>query len=115
MAAEASPLPRDERTPPVTKMNLVRLVLFGFFMVGTIAAEPAFLNRKVPGSAKIREHERRFVISNCCSIFWSAKTPGSAGESASGRLPWTFRSRNLRQRYLSHGGRGVSVFFRREL
>jgi hypothetical protein len=42
MAAEARPFPREERTPPVTKINLVRLVLFGFFMLATIAIEPYF-------------------------------------------------------------------------
>lgn len=42
MAAEASPLPSEESTPPVTKINLVRLVVFDFFMASTIAIGPGF-------------------------------------------------------------------------
>jgi hypothetical protein len=32
MAAAAKPFPSEERTPPVIKINLVRVVVFGDFM-----------------------------------------------------------------------------------
>jgi hypothetical protein len=37
MEAEANPLPNDDTTPPVTKMNLVFTVAIGFLSVGTIS------------------------------------------------------------------------------
>lgn len=47
IAAEASPFPREERTPPVTKINLVCLVLFGFFMLWHYSKGGSIFKQKI--------------------------------------------------------------------